>query len=98
MVAFFKMALNQDRLLGWRRSRSIGSGCGLRLRPGRGFASLPENCGCVGPDWPRCPTCRSQAGPEPVRQVTRTANEYASPARRAQYSARRCTQPRAATC
>ena len=68
LVLFWRVALTRHGQ-GWRRVRSIRFRLWLWLRPGRGFASLPE----LWLRWGRLSAlaygARSRPGPEPARQA-----------------------------
>ena len=87
VVLFWKVALTRD-CQGWRRVRSIRFRLWLWLRPGRGFASLPE----LWLRWGRLAAlsygARSRPGLSlPVRLI-RPATEFAAQLGRAQYGRR----------
>ena len=84
LVLFFKLTLTRSAT-GWRRVRSIRFRLWLWLRPGRGFASLPE----LWLRWGRLAAvsygARSRPGLSLFARLTRPATEYAVRLGRAQY-------------
>ena len=84
LVLFFKLALTRSAT-GWRRVRSIRFRLWLWLRPGRGFASLPE----LWLRWGRLAAvsygARSRPGLSLFTRLTRPTTEYAVRLGRAQY-------------
>ena len=84
LVLFFKLALTRSAT-GWRRVRSIRFRLWLWLRPGRGFASLPE----LWLRWGRMAAvsygARSRPGLSLFTRLTRPTTEYAVRLGRAQY-------------
>jgi hypothetical protein len=87
LVLFFKLALTRAGT-GWRRVRSIRFRLWLWLRPGRGFASLPE----LWLRWGRMAAvsygARSRPGLSLLTRLTRPTTEYAVRLGRAQYGRR----------
>ena len=87
LVLFFKFALTKAGT-GWRRVRSIRFRLWLWLRPGRGFASLPE----LWLRWGRMAAvsygARSRPGLSLLARLTLPATEYAVRLGRAQYGRR----------
>jgi type IV secretion system protein VirD4 len=87
VVLFFKFALTKAGT-GWRRVRSIRFRLWLWLRPGRGFASLPE----LWLRWGRMAAvsygARSRPGLSLLARLTLPATEYAVRLGRAQYGRR----------
>ena len=87
LVLFWRVALSRHRQ-GWRRVRSIRFRLWLRLRPGRGFASLPE----LWLRWGRLPAlaygARSRPGLSLAARLTRRTTEFAALLGRAQYGRR----------
>src|SRR6266576_5800138 len=87
LVLFFKLALTRAGT-GWRRVRSIRFRLWLWLRPGRGFASLPE----LWLRWGRMAAlsygARSRPGLSLPARLTRPTTEYAALLGRAQYGRR----------
>src|SRR5881398_2695117 len=83
LVLFFKLALTRSGT-GWRRVRSIR----FRLRPGRGFASLPE----LWLRWGRVAAvsygARTRPGLSLFSRLTMPTTEYAVRLGRAQYGRR----------
>lgn len=86
-VFFWKVALARH-CQGWRRVRSIRFRLGLRLRPGAGFASLPE----LWLRWGRLAAlsygARSRPGLSLPARVVRPTTEFAARLGRAQYGRR----------
>jgi hypothetical protein len=84
LVLFFKLALTRAGT-GWRRVRSIRFRLWLWLRPGRGFASLPE----LWLRWGRLAAvsygARSRPGLSLVSRLRLPTTEYAVRLGRAQY-------------
>ena len=84
LVLFFKLALTRSAT-GWRRIRSIRFRLWLWLRPGRGFASLPE----LWLRWGRMAAvsygARSRPGLSLPARLTLPATEFAVRIGRAQY-------------
>ena len=76
LVLFFKLVLSRAGT-GWRRVRSIRFRLWLWLRPGRGFASLPE----LWLRWGRLAAvsygARSRPGLSLFARLTRPTTEYA---------------------
>jgi len=87
LVLFFKLALTRAGT-GWRRVRSIRFRLWLWLRPGRGFASLPE----LWLRWGRMAAvsygARSRPGLSLLTRLTRPTTAYAVRLGRAQYGRR----------
>jgi type IV secretion system protein VirD4 len=87
LVLFFKFALTKAGT-GWRRVRSIRFRLWLWLRPGRGFASLPE----LWLRWGRIAAvsygARSRPGLSLPARLTRCTVEFAALLGRAQYGRR----------
>jgi type IV secretion system protein VirD4 len=84
LVLFFRLMLTRSAT-GWRRVRSIRFRLWLWLRPGRGFASLPE----LWLRWGRMPAVSYGARSRPdlslFARLTLPATEYAVRLGRAQY-------------
>src|SRR2546429_1282177 len=87
LVLFVKLALTRSAT-GWRRVRSIRFRLWLWLRPGRGFASLPE----LWLRWGRLAAvsygARSRPGLSLSARLTRRTTEFAAQLGRAQYGRR----------
>jgi type IV secretion system protein VirD4 len=87
LFLFFRLALTRAGT-GWRRVRSIRFRLWLRLRPGRGFASLPE----LWLRWGRLAAlgygARSRPGLSLPARLTTATTEYAVRLGRAQYGRR----------
>ena len=87
LVLFFKLALTRSGT-GWRRVRSIRFRLWLWLRPGRGFASLPE----LWLRWGRVAAvsygARTRPGLSLFSRLTMPTTEYAVRLGRAQYGRR----------
>src|SRR5690348_8237721 len=87
LVLFFKFALTKAGT-GWRRVRSIRFRLWLWLRPGRGFASLPE----LWLRWGRLAAvsygARSRPGLSLLARITAATTEFAALLGRAQYGRR----------
>jgi type IV secretion system protein VirD4 len=87
LVLFWRVALTRHGQ-GWRRVRSIRFRLWLWLRPGRGFASLPE----LWLRWGRMAAlsygARSRPGLSLPARLTRRTTEYAALLGRAQYGRR----------
>ena len=87
LVLFWRVALSRHGH-GWRRVRSIRFRLWLRLRPGRGFASLPE----LWLRWGRLAAlsygARSRPGLSLPARVTARTTEFAVRLGRAQYGRR----------
>ena len=87
LVLFWRVALTRHGQ-GWRRVRSIRFRLWLRLRPGRGFASLPE----LWLRWGRLAAlaygARSRPGLSLPARLTGRTTEFAARLGRAQYGRR----------
>jgi hypothetical protein len=84
-AVLFRRTVLSRHAQGWRRARSIRFRLWLRLRPGAGFASLPE----LGLRWGRLAALsygrRSRPGLGLRDRLTRPATDYAVRLGRAQY-------------
>jgi hypothetical protein len=87
LVLFWRVALSRHGQ-GWRRVRSVRFRLWLRLRPGSGFASLPE----LWLRWGRLSAlsygARSRPGLNLPARLTTATTEYAARLGRAQYGRR----------